>query len=170
MKIIDDMKAIVLENGFERDIPKRLLKYMKRNDIEFTHYDMRERFWPDNRDETLKFFNELPEGQLFCLSTVFDGFMQLELMINLLTKLKDKNFEIRMSVYSLPNSFIEYIDEWRSEIADDNLSYEEEKKFKLAMNKKFEEVLVNHKIVWIHPHDGDIHLESLEQIKSLTEE
>lgn len=165
------MKAIVLENGFERDIPKSLLKYMKRGDIEFTHYDMRKRFWPENREETLKFFSNLPEGQLFCLSTVFDGFMQLELMIQLLTKLKDKKFEIRMSTYSLPHAFVEYLDEPRSELVDedDELSYQEELDFKLAMNKDFENILVNHKIVWIHPHDEDIHLESVEQIKNLTE-
>ena len=78
------MKAIVLENGFVEDIPKSLIKLLERENVEWEWYDMRERFWPENKAETIAYFSSLPEGQVFYCHTVFDGYQQLELMILLL--------------------------------------------------------------------------------------
>lgn len=38
------MKAIVLENGFQQDIPKDLIDYLNERNVEWEWFDMRERF------------------------------------------------------------------------------------------------------------------------------
>ena len=37
-------KNYILENGFEMDIPKQLIKFLKRRNVDWEWYDMREIF------------------------------------------------------------------------------------------------------------------------------
>ena len=91
-------KAIVLENGFIIDIPEELIRYLEKNKIQWDWYDMRGKFWPENQKATVGFFTDLPKGQLLICSTVFDGYQQLELMIQLLYKLREKSFIFQIVV------------------------------------------------------------------------
>lgn len=176
------MKALVLENGLEIDIPKDLIKYLKKNKIEWKWFDMRERFWPENKAKTIKLFSELPKGQVLICDTVFDGYQQLELMIQLLHKLKDKEFIFKIIHPCLPNSLIKFYEEEESSItpkeltnkleSDEDLTdkqldkiYEEIYSFKKEINHKFIEVLEYHNIIWL---DEEIELKSLDIIKENT--
>lgn len=158
-------KAIVLENGFERDIPKSLISYLENNKIEWKHYDMRQRFWKENKAKTVKFFSSLPEGQVLLCHTVFDGFEQLELMIELLYSLRHKKFTFKIMHGCLAQDLLEFYENETSSITpkeiDDELDkddlsdaecdaiYEKTYAFKREMNEKFLEVLKCHDIYWI---------------------
>src|ERR1035438_4779803 len=158
------MKAIVLENGFERDVPEQLMEHLKENKISWELFDMREKFWPKNRKATFEFFSNLPKGQLIFCQTVFVEFQQLELMIELLHKLKDKNFTIKMVHGCLAESLLRFYDQTESSITPSELNKELEKDltnkqakvifkkiddFKKEINKKFLEVSDSHNIYWI---------------------
>lgn len=177
------MKAIVLENGFVRDIPKELINYLTDNQIEWEWYDMRERFWPENRQETFNFFLGLPVGQEFYCHTVFDGFQQLELMVELFEKLRDKQFKLHIMNASLPNEFDEFLDERESSITPKELekilenedatseqvseAYKLIEDYKIDMNNKFFNVLKNHDIFWIDEFSRKkVIFKSLEDIKA----
>jgi hypothetical protein len=158
-------KAIVLENGFEQDIPDSLIQYLDKNKIEWVLFDMRERFWKENKSETVKFFSNLPEGQVLLCHTVFDGFQQLELMIELLFALKHKKFTFKIMHGCLSEDLIEFYENEESSItpkeieaelekgdlsdAECDAIYEKSYAFKKQMNEKFLEVLKCHNIYWI---------------------
>jgi hypothetical protein len=176
------MKTIVLENGFERDIPKELTRYLERNKIEWEWFDMRQRFWPENRKETMMHFSNLPVGQEFICNTVFDGFQQLELMIELLHKLRDKKFTLKIQHPCLPKNLLEFYEETESSITPDTLekkvedaasseetkeAYKKIKAYKESMNRKFREVLKYHNIYWIRVYGSKegIRISTLKDIK-----
>lgn len=161
-------KAIVLENGFIIDIPNEMKEYLKTHKIEWEWYDTRFSFWKENREATVKYFSNLPKGQLLICSTVFDGFQQLELFINLLHKLKDKNFSFKIMHGCLCNDFIDFLDEYESSITPKELDDYPDKRedFKKEMNQKFFEVLQYHNIYWLDRFSSDgIVLKNLEDIK-----
>jgi hypothetical protein len=176
------MKAIVLENGQHQEIPEELIQYLDRNKIEWEHINMIARFWPENRKNTFEMFSNYPEGQVFICNTVFDGFQQLELMVELLHKLKDKKFIIKIQHPCLPKNLMEFYDEIESSITPDELELEMSgafdsdesrevfkkiKAFKQNMNQKFEDVLKFHDIYWLRVYGNreGIKLSSLQDIK-----
>ncbi len=166
------MEVIVLENGFVRDIPEDLIKYLEDNNISWVHYDTRFGFWPENRTNTIEYFKSLPKNQIFMCETVFDGFQQLELFIELLHSLKDKEFTLKIMNPSLCDNLIEFYNEYDSSISPKELDDfpKKRKEFKLEMNKKFLEVLQYHNIYWLYrfkKEDG-ILLKTLEEIDNLT--
>lgn len=172
------MKAIVLENGFQQDIPKDLTNYLKSRNIEWEWFDMRFCFEPDNRVNTVKAFSEFPVGQHFYIHTTFQDYIQLEYMILLLDKLKDKNFSLYIDHGCLANDFLDFYEEEESSITPNELTgrleddltdaesdevYEKIYAFKQVMNEKFLEVLKAHNIYWI-TYD-DVLFKSLDDIK-----
>ncbi len=173
-------KVLVLENGFEFDIPEELRSHLSHNNIEFDWYDTRCCFWKENRETTFEFFSNLPTGkQLYC-HTTFDGFQQLELFIELLHKLKDKNFTLKIMHGSLADGFIVFYNERESSITpkelekelDDTETHEDLVNvrnkildFKKEMNKKFLEVLEFHDIYWIS-WDKNVLFNNLDDIKN----
>ena len=157
-------KAIVLENGFKIDIPEELIEYLKEEEVEWELYDTRFSFWKENREDTLKFFSQLPTGQTFYCHTVFDGFQQLELFIQLLYKLKEKNFTFKIMHGNLAEDLQEFLEERESSITPNELEAElnnatsdadfktvneKIKAFKKQMNEMFLEVLSSHNIYWV---------------------
>lgn len=176
---MSENKALVLENGFIIDIPEELIRYLKRNQINWEWYDMRQKFWPENRKTTFEFFANLPTGQLLICNTVFDGYQQLELMIQLLHKFKSKNFTFKIMQGCLCNNLLDFLAEDESSITPKELEKELEKdltdkecdaiyekiyEFKRNINKQFEEVLQAHNIYWIKPHGEDILLKTIDDI------
>lgn len=175
----DNKKALILENGFEMDIPKELKDYLKNENIEWEWYDTRFSFWKENREDTMKFFSELPIGKSIYCHTCFDGFMQLELFIQLLYKFKEKQFTFKIMHGCLTEDLLKYYDEKESSITPNeleeklnNASTNKEfndinskiKAFKNKMNEMFLEVLSCHNIYWITYHDEFL-LKTLDDIK-----
>jgi len=173
-------KAIVLENGFEIDIPEELIDYMNYQKIEYQCYDMRERFWKENRESTFKFFSELPEGQLLMCHTTFEDFQQLELIIQLLHKLKHKHFKFMIMHGCLAEDLLKFYEETESsitpsefekqlegELTDEEVYaiYDNIHAFKTQMNEKFLEVLEVHEVYWIGGFK-DYLLNNMEDIKN----
>jgi hypothetical protein len=178
---MSENKALVLENGFIIDIPEELTRYLKRNQINWEWYDMRQKFWPENRKTTAAFFADLPKEQLLICSTVFDGYQQLELMIQLLHKLRSKNFTFKIMHGCLCNDLLDFLAEDESSITPKELEKELEKDltdeechaiykkiydFKKEINKQFEEVLQAHNIYWIKSHGEEILLKTIDDIKA----
>lgn len=171
------MKALILENEGLDGIPKNLINYCDRNNIEWEFYDMRERFWPENRQTTVNYFKYLPDGQKLLCHTVFDGYDQLELMIQLLYSIKDRKFEIGIMNNYLTQEISDWFDRNTADstpgelqkhfnIHGDDESWELIVNYKKDLNEKFKQVLAHHKIMWIHLHEKDIHLKDLETIKT----
>mgnify|MGYP000848509924 CR=1 FL=1 len=167
IKKYSDEKALVLENGFEMDIPKELTDYLKDENIKWEWYDTRFSFWKENREATMKFFSELPVGKRIYCHTCFDGFMQLELFIELLFKFKDKKFTFKIMHGCLAEDLLEFYNKDESSIPPKELEDQLEKadtdekckavfkafkNFKQEMNKKFLEVLSCHDIYWVNYH------------------
>lgn len=173
------MKALVLENGFIIDIPEELTRYLERNKVDWEWYDMRQKFWPENREETFKFFAGLPEGQVLMCHTVFDGYQQLELMIQLLYKLRNKKFTFKIMQGCLCDNLLKFLAEEESSITPKELLkeleldltdeeaegiYEKIYDFKKEMNKKFEDVLASHNISWLKEYGEEIPLKSIDDL------
>lgn len=176
-----DNKAIVLENGFIIDIPEELIRYLDRNKINWEWYDMREKFWPENREETFKFFAGLPEGQELYCHTVFDGYQQLELVIQLLHKLKDKKFTFKIMHGYLCDDLLKFLAKDESSITPKELEkrleedltdkecdkiYKKIYAFKKEINKQFEEVLSAHNIYWLKSFGEEIPLRSIDDLNA----
>ena len=177
-------KVIILENGNEFDMPSKLKRYLDSNKIEWELYDMRQRFWPENEKETIKFFSELPKNQEFILETVFNGFQQLELMIELLYKLRNKEFTIKILHPCLFENLVTWLKTKESEItpkelekplydmsreySDEELdeTYEKIYAFKSELIQKFSWVLSSHNISWVGRFDGDILIKDIQYIKN----
>ena len=147
-------RVLVLENGFPIDVPKDLIKHLGIRGInEWEHIDMREKFWPENRESTAKLFFGLdPTDQIYC-STVFVDYQQLELMIQLLDNVKDKSLNIKLMVVNLPEDFLDFLNGYESRIVPRTKKYDNDPdlraKFKADMDKKFHRVLGRHNIYWV---------------------
>jgi len=115
-------KAIILENGFEIDITDELIEHLEKKGIEWEWFNMNERFWPENKENTVEIFENFPKGQEFYCHTVFDGFQQLELMIALLYHLKDKNFKIKIMHNMLCDELVSFFEEKESSITPKELT------------------------------------------------
>jgi hypothetical protein len=137
------------------DIPEELIRWLDRNGVEnrelWTHF--KQSFWPENRKATLERFAAItPEDNVYC-ATVFDGWMQLELMIEMLhgfiAKGKKINFHV-MVAPDLHHHIKEYLEEYESELTPDTDEYDNDYKlrreFKNEMNKKLFEVIKFHNI------------------------
>lgn len=146
-------KTILLENGFDIDIPKELIELLKRKKIAWEWKDARFLFWKENREATIKYFTELPEGQNLICSTVFDGYAQLELFINLFHSLLHKKFTFKIMHGNLANDLAKWFDNDEADITPNtdeyNDSWKKRVQFKKDLNKKFREVLKAHRIIWI---------------------
>jgi hypothetical protein len=164
-------KAIVLENGFKQDIPDELIEYLEDEGIKWKWYDTRFSFWKENRAKTIKFFSDLPVAQMLVCHTVFDGYQQLELFINLLHSLREKNFTFKIMHGCLAEDLYKWYDKYESSLTPDTPEYNDDPEkraiFKREMNKKFREVLAAHKIVWVRGHGMEEHLTDLSMIKKL---
>lgn len=162
-------KALLLENGFEIDIPEELITYLKRADIEWEWYDTRFSFWKENRAETKKFFSELPKGKLLVCMTVFDGFQQLELFINLLHSLPEKEFTFKIMHGCLAEDLLKWYDDYESSLTPSTKEYNDSpakrRGFKKEANRRFLEVLKLHKIIWVRRFGTEVHLKNLPTIK-----
>ena len=167
------MKAYVLENGFEQDIPSSLIKYLVRHEIDCEWYDMRQRFWPEKTKATFKFFSGLPTGTEFYIHTVFDGFAQLDLMVELLHKLQNKRFSIHIMNPSLCENFVDFYEQYNSEITPDTDEYNDSadlrEQFKADINTKFEQVLTYHKLIQLS-WAGNTQFKTYKQIKDQYDE
>jgi len=172
-------KALVLENGYVIDIPDTLVRYLSLKKIKWKWYDMRQKFWPENKEKTLRFFENLPDGQMIFCHTVFEDFQQLELMIELLHKLRHKNFTFKIMHGCLCDDLIKFLNETESSITPKELEskleetltdeecdviFKQIESFKTEMNKKFEEVLSHHNISWLKNHGEEILLKTIEDI------
>lgn len=164
MKKVNEMKlskAIVLENGFEIDIPKKLKSYLEDKGIGWEWKDSRFFFWKENRAATYEYFENLPDGQLLMCSTVFDGLQQLELFIQLFHSLKHKQFTFKIANSCLPNELLKFYEHYESSITpkeyDEDETPDRVNDFKKEINKKFLEVLKAHNIIWLTSlySDGD---------------
>ena len=174
-------RTIVLENGDKRDIPTDILDYLKENNMPWCLFDMRSRFWPENREKTIKYFMALPVGQTFIAHHVFVDFQQLELLTELFHKLKDRKFKFIIDNACLAEYLLEFLDNKESSITPRELEkkrdnsrsdkgfYAADKKieeFKQQMNQKFLEVLQHHEIIWMEggPDFRDVRLTSKEDL------
>jgi hypothetical protein len=168
---MSDKKAIVLENGFKQDIPGELIDYLKEEGIKWKWYDTRFSFWKENREKTMAFFASLPIGQVLVCHTVFDGYQQLELFINLLHHLKESQFTFKIMHGCLAEDLYKWYDKYESSIVPTTAEYNDDPEkraiFKREMNKRFREVLAAHKIIWIRRHGMEEHLTDLGTIKKL---
>lgn len=165
------MRTILIESGFERDIPKELYRYMERkNIVGWEFYDIRQKFWPENREETFKFFSSLPKESILIANHTFVDFVLLELFIILLDKLKDKIFTIKFQNPILCNHLLEFYEKEYSSITPKEIEeledYNKEKEFKQEMNQKFIEVLQSHNIYWAQKYYDDAPLKTIEDIKN----
>lgn len=148
------VKNLVLNNYHLMDMEKEFKDFLKKNFTEnqeiWAHFQ--EAFWPENRKETINKFLSLKTDDNVLCRTVFDGYQQLELMVNLLSELKKQ--KIKLNVYisnpCLVKNFKDYLDKYESDITPNTQEYDDDpdlrEKFKLDMNKKFLDVLSYHKI------------------------
>lgn len=157
----------VLENGDLREVPDELIRYLDAITLyKWKLFDMRQRFWPENKEETIKIFASAPVGHIFYSATSFDGWQQFEMMIKLLHKLKDKKFKLYLYNRSLCDNLFEFYECKESSLAtggkyDDDVKLREQ--MKTEMNKLFLEVLTFHEIYWLVSGDG-IPLKTIDDI------
>lgn len=166
------MKAYVLEDGFERDIPKELINYLSKNNIVWEWYDVRERFWPKNREETFNFFSNLPNGIELYTHHVFTDYQIFELMVELLYKITDRSFKVHIMNSSLCEYLVKYYDAYESDITPNNdlfnYNYKLRLSFKTDMNTKFEQVMRQHELYHISSYGNKkTHLYSIDQIREI---
>lgn len=133
------------------DIPRSLQfileKKFKENREYWTYF--KEAFWPENRKDTIERLSKLtPSDNLIC-QTVFDGFLQLELIIELLHSFIKKDIKINFYILVGPNlvyNLEEYYEDNESRLCPENATWDDQKKFKKKMNEKLLEVLDYHNI------------------------
>lgn len=148
------MKTFVLENYGKQEIEGEVLDLIEK-DERFKNHEFwlffHESYWPENRTKTLEKLNTLQTGDNILCATVFDGFMQLEIMITILHEFIKKNVSINFYIYNsvLKNEFDAYLKKHESEITPKTIEYVSlalRKKFKESMNQKFLECLEFHNI------------------------
>ncbi len=179
-----ETRTIVLENGSKQDIPSDIISYLKDNNMPWCLFDMRGKFWPENREKTIKYFMSLPVGQVFIAHHVFEDFQQLELLTELFHKLRDRKFKFIIDNACLAEYLLEFLDERNSSITPRELEKKLEnarsdksalaadkkiEEFKEQMNQKFLDVLQWHEIVWMHGdlQGDDVRLTSKEDLIKL---
>jgi len=159
----DINKVLVLENGFKSEIEDKVLRYLDSKELEWEHYDSRFSFWKENKVATYEFFANLADEKEMICATVFDGFQQLELFIELFYALKHKNFTFKIIFWGLEEELLDWYNSRESTITpkelddrlcEDDLTIDETKltydkiyAFKAEMNEKLLEVLKAHTII-----------------------
>lgn len=148
------MKNLVLNNYHEQDMEKDFRAFLKNNFTEnqeiWLHFQTA--FWPENREASFTRFLSLKSGDNILCRTVFDGYGQLELMVNLLCELKkySKKLNIYISHPSLAKEIKKYLDKSESELTPQtdwyNDSYIRREKFKKTANKKLLEAISFHNV------------------------
>lgn len=111
---------------------------------------------------------------------MFDGYQQLELMIQLLYKLREKSFTFKIMQGCLCNNLLDFLAEEESSITPKELEAEFEKNltdeecdaiyekiydFKKEINRQFVEVLQSHNVYWIKSHGEDVLLKTVDDIE-----
>lgn len=177
-------RTIVLENGSKQDIPEDIINYLKYNNMPWCLFDMRSRFWPENREKTIKYFMALPVGQVFIAHHVFEDFQQLELLTELFHKLKDRKFKFIIDNACLAEYLLEFLDNKESSITPKELEKKRNnarsdkgamaadkkiEEYKEQMNQKFLDVLQWYEIIWMDggPNFRDVRLTSKEDLVKL---
>jgi hypothetical protein len=93
------MKTILIENGFEQDIPSELLSFAK---TKFPEYIIWENFniafFEENKDNTLKKFEALKTGDNILFQTYLTQFYQLELLTCLLWQFIELNKKLNIYI------------------------------------------------------------------------
>lgn len=177
------MKNVILENGFLRDVPKELLRWLERNNIlEYELVDTRQIFWKENVKNTFKKFMSYEDGTNFYTHHVFEDFQLLELFTELFYEINDKTFNFHI----MNNSMVEYLQDFlkqdRADITpnelqrffdisptleDSNIIWNQILEFKKEIVRKFENVLQKHNFIWILPYGNkSVIFKSLEEIKN----
>lgn len=150
------MKNLILENHGEIDLPEEIKDILEEGmfaeDREYWYWFF-DAFYPENRENTMKRFMSLEEGGNIVCQTVFDGWMQLELVVELLVKLKELNKKVNFHIFvysGLGSEIQEYLDEYESELVPNTEEYNDDwklrREFKQGMNEKLREVLEYHNI------------------------
>jgi hypothetical protein len=149
------MKNLILENDNEFDgIPDKLSSILETQFLENREFwfSFRTAFYPKEREETMKRFASLESGDNIICQTVFDGWMQLELVVELLIKLKEmgKKINFYIVIPDLKENIQDYFDEYESELTPNTEEYNDSpslrKEFKKQMDQKMVEVLDYHSI------------------------
>lgn len=157
------MKNLILENDNEFDgIPDRLKYILEDQFLENREFwfSFRTAFWPKEREETMKRFASLESGDNIICQTVFDGWMQLELVVELLLKLKvmDKKINFYIVIPDLHENIQDYFDEYESELTPNTEEYNDSPKlrreFKKQMDQKMVDVLEYHSIYNLYRRDS----------------
>lgn len=149
----------ILEDGGIIDIPEQLLQHFERfySGEEYTHYNMSQRFYPNNRTETAQFFMNIKPVDILLTYHVFVDFQYLELMIELFSKIETP-LTLKIMNPSLGESLSKFMEEPYSSI-DDGVPENKRRDFKKTMNDKFVTVLSKHNIFWICRH-GELRIDS----------
>ena len=156
-------KNLILENWCEIDIPRELQRVLKDKFTEnreiWTQFQTA--FYPENREETKRRFAELETGDNIVCQTVFDGFMQLELMASLLMLSQIKpGLNIWIYHYSLQEEIERYFGKLESELTPNsdefNDSPEKRKEFKKNMNFLVEQALKKHNVYQLSKYEDEI--------------
>jgi len=176
-------KVLILEHGGSYELEEESIKYVeKRLNKSWEYFDLRERFWPKNRKSTFDFFASLKENQIIAAKTVFADFIQLEMFIEMLHKLKDKHFTVYLFNPILPDKLLIFLKEKESSITPPELEKQLEEEeitdeegdevykkiyaFKKEMNKKFFEVLTYHTIIWVRCYGLSTQITNLKDLES----
>lgn len=146
------MINLIIENSGPQDFPEELTTLLENNFKENREiwYFFGEAFWPKNRKETHQRFMALPEGSNIICDHTFDGYQQVELMIDLLSEFKRIGKKVNVYIYNpcLDVNFKEFIEGRFSSIEPEEIEndYELRKEFKRDMNKKFFDILEYHEV------------------------
>lgn len=159
------MKNLILENDNEQDgIPTRLSWVLENRFLEDREFwfSFNTAFWPENREESVNRFMSLEDdGNIIC-QTVFDRWMQLELVVELLLKLKSvgKKINFHIHVPDLKEDMQDYLNESESELTPDTDEYNDSHslriEFKRGMDKKLIEVMDYHNIYNLRKRDSEL--------------
>lgn len=97
------MKTLILENDWERDIPSVVKKVLEYQFLD-SEKELWERFqvayWSENREETIKRFTSLNSGDNLICGTVFLDYQQVEIMIKILSLLKEKGIKLNFYIFA----------------------------------------------------------------------
>jgi len=161
------MKNVILENGFLRDVPKELLKWLERNNVlEYELVDTRQMFWQENVENTFKKFMSYENGTNFYTHHVFEDFQLLELFTELFYEIDDRTFNFHIMNYSMVEYLTDFLKQDRADITprelqkafdkaknneESNKAWNEILEFKKEIVRKFENVLQKHNLIWIRP-------------------
>ena len=158
------MRNLILENDCEQDIPEELNWVLEKKFKEGREYwtQFKTAFYPENRQETIdKFLALKPEDNVIC-QTVFNGWLQLELVIDLLFLLKEKDVRINFYILTYPSleeKLNEYLEAYESEIAPNTEKFNENPKlrrvFKEKMDGRLKESLEYHNVYDIDYDEND---------------